>query len=200
MSESLLACMTTKGRALLTGTTTAVLQCKYCTSILRGIVFFSANTNHWKYWIRWGLLPQQGGLARDTHRAECALSTAPIRKGVNAETTAYAKLGGWDGHYFSCNPLLFWFFCLARLEQSNDRVGVRYMVQDIGKYSRNHHSSCDCCNFVVPDFTRSFGVTSNPGMIKRATVIYLLVRCTRYYFSWNTTYQVPGTRYVLLCV
>ena len=36
------------------------------------------------------LVPQQNGLARDTHRAECALSTAPIRNGVNAETTAYA--------------------------------------------------------------------------------------------------------------
>ena len=26
-----------------------------------------------------------GGLARDTHRAECALSAAPIRKGINEE-------------------------------------------------------------------------------------------------------------------
>ena len=50
-----------------------------------------------KYWIRLRLLPQQGGLARDTHRAECALSAAPIRKGVNAEAAAYAKVGGWDG-------------------------------------------------------------------------------------------------------
>ena len=38
-------------------------------------------------------------------------------------TTAYVKLGWWDGQHFSCNPL---FFCLARLEQSNDRVGIRY--------------------------------------------------------------------------
>ena len=67
---------------------------------------------------------KQGGLARDTHDAECALSAAPIRKGVNAvNTTTYAKLGGWDGQYFSCNPL---FFCLARLEQSNDRVDILY--------------------------------------------------------------------------
>ena len=43
------------------------------------------------------LLPQQGGVARDTHRAECALSAAPILKGVNIELTAYATLGGWDG-------------------------------------------------------------------------------------------------------
>ena len=34
-------------------------------------------------------------LARDTHRAGCALSAATIRKGVNAETTAYAQLGRW---------------------------------------------------------------------------------------------------------
>ena len=64
-----------------------------------------------------------GGLARDTRRAECALSAAPIRKDENAETTSYAKRGGWDGQFFSCIPL---FICLARLEKSNDRVGIRY--------------------------------------------------------------------------
>ena len=64
-----------------------------------------------RYRIKRGLLPQQGGLSRDTHCAECSLSAAPIREGVNAETTAYAKLGGWDGQYFSCNPLIV---CLAR--------------------------------------------------------------------------------------
>ena len=69
------------------------------------------------------LLPRLEGFARDTHRAECALSAAPIRNGANAEATAYAKLGGWDGQYFSYNPL---FFCLARLEQSNDQADIRY--------------------------------------------------------------------------
>ena len=31
------------------------------------------------------------------------------------------RMLGWIGQYFSYNPL---FFCLARLEQSNDRVGA----------------------------------------------------------------------------
>ena len=113
-----------------------------------------------KYYIRWCLLPQQEGLAWDTHRAECALSTAPIRKGVNAKATAYAKLGGWDGQYFSCNPL---FLCLARLEQSDDRVGIRY-----AKHHNpwNHHSSCDCCNFSVFDFIRIVFFCANTNHLK----------------------------------
>ena len=67
--------------------------------------------------------PSRGGLARDTHRAECALRAPPFREGVNAETTAYAKLGGRDGQCSSCDPMIF---RLARLEQSNDRAGIRY--------------------------------------------------------------------------
>ena len=66
-----------------------------------------------------------GGLARDTHRAECALSATPVCKGVKAETAAYTKLGRGDGTNFPCIPLLF---CLARLEQNNDRVGLRYII------------------------------------------------------------------------
>ena len=32
------------------------------------------------------------------------------------------------------------FFCLARSEQGNDRVGIRYTIRDIGGNSWNHHS------------------------------------------------------------
>lgn len=66
------------------------------------------------------LLPQVGGLARDTLRVECARNAPTIRKGVNAETTD--ELEGGMVTISLTTPA----FCLVRLEQSNDWVGIRY--------------------------------------------------------------------------
>ena len=131
-------------------------QVRWAFLIYIWVVFFCANTNQRKYWIRWGLLPQHGGLARDTHRAECALGAAPIRKGVNADITPYAKLRGWGGQYSACNPLLF---SLARLEQSNDRVGIRYTThwsQLIEPSQFLRLPQFRCSRFYSPEFQEHF--------------------------------------------
>ena len=47
------------------------------------------------------LLPQVGGLAWGTLRAECARNAPPIRKGVNAETTDEL-----EGGMVTINPCL----------------------------------------------------------------------------------------------
>lgn len=39
------------------------------------------------------------------------------------------------------------FCCLAKLENVNDRVGIRYTRH----WSQHMNSSSDCCNIVVPD-------------------------------------------------
>ena len=50
-----------------------------------------------------------------------------------------------------------------------------FVVQDIGRSSWNHHSSCDCCNFVVPDFTEKQESTVSHLRPEKPSIIVCLI-------------------------
>ena len=46
-------------------------------------------------------------------------------------------------------------------------IGWAYVIQDNGHNSWNHRNSCDCCNFVVPDFSVEYTAYCLPGYMRR---------------------------------